>query len=131
MIATAVLVAGILLLAQSFPSATQGAGKENRGQRLYMQYCASCHGTDGKGGGPVAPSLKTAVPDLTTIEKRDGKFDQLKVQNIISGEIGVTAHGGKDMPVWGYIFRRKTGGQTASMVNVYAVATYLKSIQEK
>ena len=131
MIAMAVIGIGVLLLAQSFPSVTQGANKEDRGQKLYMQYCASCHGADGKGGGPVAPSLKTFIPDLTTIEKREGKFDQNKVQQIISGEIGYTAHGQKDMPVWGYIFRQKAGGQMVATANVFALAKYIKSIQQK
>src|SRR5689334_9844686 len=120
MIATTVIGIGLLLLAQSFPSVTQGANREDRGQKLYMQYCASCHGVDGKGGGSVAPSLKTTIPDLTTIEKRNGKFDQNKVQQIISGEIGFSAHGQKDMPVWGFIFRQKAGGQPVATANVYA-----------
>ena len=131
MIVTIALGIGALLLTQSFPSVTQGANKEDRGQKLYMQYCASCHGADGKGGGPVAPSLKTFIPDLTMIEKREGKFDQNKVQQIISGEIGFTAHGQKDMPVWGYIFRQKAGGQPVATANVFAMASYLKSIQQK
>lgn len=131
MIATTVLGIGFLLLAQSFAPVTQGANKDDRGQKLYMQYCASCHGQDGKGGGPVAPSLKTFIPDLTMIEKREGKFDQNKVQQIISGEIGYSAHGQKDMPVWGYIFRQKAGGQPVAMVNVFALASYIKSIQQK
>lgn len=121
---------GVMLLSEAFPAVTQGA-KEDRGQKLYMQYCASCHGTDGKGGGPVAPSLKTAIPDLTTIEKRNGKFDQLRIQYIIAGEVEVGAHGQKEMPVWGYIFRQKPGGPSGATLNVYALATYVKSIQAK
>lgn len=29
----------------------------NRGARVYMMYCASCHGDDGSGQGPAARSL--------------------------------------------------------------------------
>lgn len=105
--------------------------KEDRGQKLFMQYCASCHGADGKGGGPVAATLKTAIPNLTTYEKRIGKFDQLRVQHIIAGEVDVPAHGNKEMPVWGYIFRQKTGGNSTAKLNVFALATYIKSIQQK
>lgn len=121
---------GALLVTESFPSVTQGA-KDDRGQKLFMQYCASCHGVDGKGAGPVAPSLKTAMPDLTTIEKRNGKFDQLRIQHVISGEVGFAAHGEKEMPVWGYVFRQKIGGQSGSTLSIYALATHLKSIQTK
>jgi mono/diheme cytochrome c family protein len=120
----------LFLLSQSFPAVVNGAKTEERGQKLFAQYCASCHGMDGKGGGPAATSLKTPIPDLTMIEKRDGKFDQNKVQHIISGEIGFIAHGSKEMPVWGYIFRQKAGGQPAAAVNIYALAAYIKSIQK-
>jgi hypothetical protein len=65
------------------------------------------------------------------IEKRDGKYDQLKVQNIISGEYEIAAHGEKDMPVWGYIFKRKSGSESTSRLQIYALGTYLKSIQAK
>lgn len=126
------LIAGLLMLAQSvsFQTALARQGKEGRGQKLYLQYCASCHGTDGRGGGTVAPSLKAAVPDLTTIQQREGKFDAVKVQQYISGEIGVTAHGQKDMPVWGYVFRFNQG-QSTSTLNVYALMEYIRSIQQK
>ncbi|HMV48046.1 MAG TPA: c-type cytochrome [Blastocatellia bacterium] len=121
---------GIAMFSGLLSVSAQGV-KEDRGQKLFMQYCASCHGADGKGGGPVAATLKTAIPNLTTYEKRNGKFDQLRVQNIIAGEVGVLAHGSKEMPVWGYIFRQKAGGNSTSKLNVFALATYIKSIQQK
>ncbi|HZS07920.1 MAG TPA: c-type cytochrome [Blastocatellia bacterium] len=129
----AALAVGLLVLAQSVPSSSQaiaGQGRNERGRKLYQQYCASCHGTEGKGDGSVALTLKTEVPDLTTIEKREGKFDGTRVKQYISGEIGVTAHGEKDMPVWGYVFRSRQG-QSVSALNVHALMEYLRSIQEK
>ena len=39
-----------------------------KGADLFRSYCASCHGREGKGDGPVAPALNAKVPDLTTIE---------------------------------------------------------------
>ena len=126
--AIAVFVLGMALAVQSVSTSKVSANYDDRGQKLFQQYCASCHGMDGKGGGPVAASLKHPIPDLTMIEKRDGKYDQLKVQNIISGEYEVAAHGKKDMPVWGYIFKEKSG---TSRLQIYALGTYLKSIQAK
>lgn len=126
----AVFVLG-LALAVSTSQVSARSGKDDHGQRLFNQYCASCHGVDGKGGGPVAASLKNPIPDLTTIEKRNGKYDQLRVQNIISGEYEIAAHGKKDMPVWGYIFKQKSGSETTSRLQIYALGTYLKSIQAK
>lgn len=36
-----------------------------RGQALYQQNCASCHGAGGKGDGPIAPTLNPRPFDLT------------------------------------------------------------------
>jgi mono/diheme cytochrome c family protein len=36
-----------------------------KGNKLYEQYCLQCHGTDGKGTGPLASSLEHAPADLT------------------------------------------------------------------
>jgi hypothetical protein len=81
------------------------------------------------GSGPVAAALKTAPSDLTTIAKRhNGKFDVTHVKMNISGETDVTAHGTKDMPVWGAYFRSQRG-QSVSSLNVYALAKYLEDVQ--
>ena len=42
------------------------------GRDTYNFYCVGCHGPTGRGGGPVAPTLKTKVPDLTTLARRNG-----------------------------------------------------------
>src|SRR5258708_36406426 len=35
------------------------------GQRVYMQHCQVCHGPDGRGNGPAAPSLIPRPRDFT------------------------------------------------------------------
>ena len=35
------------------------------GGRAFATHCASCHGTDGRGAGPVAAALRTPPADLT------------------------------------------------------------------
>lgn len=40
-----------------------------RGQDLYGKYCAVCHGLDGRGGGPMASSIK---PRPANLKKRAG-----------------------------------------------------------
>jgi len=126
MIATMALMTFVL-----FPSVSNGQGNDRlaRGRQLYIQHCASCHGMDAKGNGPVASELKTAPSNLTTIAQRHGgKFDSIHVQLNIDGEKEVPAHGSRDMPVWGAYFR-STKGESYSKMNVYALAEYLKAVQ--
>jgi mono/diheme cytochrome c family protein len=131
----AVLSFGVSLILYSIPSsmtttAAQGKDKNARGRQLYTEYCASCHGLDGKGGGPVATSLKSALPDLTRIPLENGKFPSLRILQVIGGEVDVPAHGSKEMPVWGRYFRRRHGGSVSNL-NVYALEKYIESIQQK
>lgn len=39
------------------------------GGEMYTTWCASCHGTSGKGDGPAASDLKTKPTDLTMLAK--------------------------------------------------------------
>lgn len=102
--------------------------KNTRGEQLYQTYCASCHGTSGKGDGPAAAALKKAPPDVTRVPKQDGKFPGTKIRRIIAGEDFIQAHGSREMPVWGDYFRQRNGSAMSS-ANVYALTKYIESIQ--
>jgi len=39
---------------------------QGQGKHLFGQYCATCHGDEGKGDGQNASNLDPQVPDLTT-----------------------------------------------------------------
>jgi len=103
------------------------------GGELFHFYCASCHGQDGKGGGPTARALKLHPADLTTIAKRHGgtfPAAQLKLQ--IAGPQGlfIPAHGSSDMPVWGPVFRAlDPSGDNERRVQ--QLVDYLDALQEK
>jgi len=57
-----------------------------QGPALYKAYCAVCHGSDGKGGGPMTQSLKVRPADLTRISARNGgNFPIARVERIIAG----------------------------------------------
>lgn len=115
----------------AMPTATATvADKNERGQKLYMTYCASCHGVDAKGNGPAAPALKKAPADLTNIPKENGKFPALRVKRVIGGDDFVTSHGSREMPVWGEIFRERRD-RTVAIGNVYALMKYVEAIQGK
>ena len=75
------------------------------GKAEYQSSCASCHGVDGKGTGPVADALKTKPADLTMIAKHNnGVFPFGRIYEIIDGRLEVKSHGVRDMPVWGFRF---------------------------
>ena len=40
----------------------------DQGKMLYVDQCASCHGTEGKGDGPAARFMTQEVPDLSDEE---------------------------------------------------------------
>ena len=97
------LVPAVAFAAIGFASvlpAEEFAGQD--GAQLYKRLCASCHGPDGAGDGPVAASLKNRPPDLAGITVRHrGEFPEARLRQIIDGRAGVLAHGARDMPVWG------------------------------
>jgi len=103
------------------------------GKDLYREYCAVCHGTAGKGDGPAASALKAPPSDLTQISKQNGgKYPEIKVQHIINGDADVpVAHGSKDMPVWGNLFRHMGANQDIGTIRVYNLMKYIEQMQTK
>jgi mono/diheme cytochrome c family protein len=103
------------------------------GQEMYHSYCAVCHGTDGKGVGPAASALKVPPTDLSTLsEKNGGKFPALHISSILRGEAETPAHGSKDMPVWGPLFRNLSQGHDAEVQQrISNLNQYIESIQKK
>jgi len=102
------------------------------GAELFKRFCASCHGVDADGDGPIAPMLKVAVPDLTRIAKRHGgKFPAEGVQQIIDGRQTRPPHGPRDMPVWGWEFQQ--AGDAASRKQaedlIARLVKYLSTVQ--
>jgi mono/diheme cytochrome c family protein len=104
------------------------------GRDLFDFYCASCHGRDGKGGGHVAPVLKTTPSDLTTLTERNkGTFPAAMVEDVIRGgkKASTAAHGSSDMPVWGPIFKGLDSRNEVNEVRIENLVKYIESIQAK
>ena len=100
------------------------------GQEMFNTFCAVCHGADARGNGPAVPALKKTPGDLTQLTKNaGGKFPELRVYEVIRGDVGVTAHGSKDMPVWGQVFRRMSGSQQQTHMRLSNLTRYIASIQ--
>jgi mono/diheme cytochrome c family protein len=102
------------------------------GKVLYREYCAACHGADGKGAGPAAVAMKTAPGDLTHIARaNNGSFPEERVLRILRGEESVTAHGSQAMPIWGAVFNNMTPDLELAQMRMHALVNYLEKIQVK
>jgi mono/diheme cytochrome c family protein len=90
-------------LAAGFAAAAQA--EDFVGKSEFQSSCASCHGTDAKGKGPVSDQLKIPPPDLTMLAKNNnGVFPTDAVYETIDGLKKIPAHGTREMPVWGERF---------------------------
>ena len=103
------------------------------GKEMYLAYCASCHGTHAKGDGPAAGALKIPPADLTALaQKNNGKFPSNHLAALLNGQEEVTAHGSKDMPVWGPVFFRLSHGHvTEVQQRISNLTVYIESLQGK
>jgi mono/diheme cytochrome c family protein len=100
------------------------------GRALYDAHCAVCHGSDARGGGPMAKVLRVPPPDLTRIVTRErGPFPTRKIEKIIAGDADVSSHGTREMPLWGPIFSQVAWDQDLGKVRIRNLAKYLENIQ--
>ena len=75
------------------------------GVHRFATHCDWCIGATGAGDGPVATTLKVAVPDLRTLCARaGGEFPADRAASHIDGRAMPAAHGARSMPVWGPVF---------------------------
>ena len=127
----------LVLIVMTFVGTVSAAGQTPpatavSGSDLFYNSCASCHGKDGKGTGPLGQVLTVRPADLTIIAKRTGgTFPAAKIYELIDGRNpAVRGHGGPDMPVWGDVFAAK--GNAASVKNrINALVKYIETLQVK
>jgi mono/diheme cytochrome c family protein len=117
-----------------------GCGREasvaQDGRDTFLRYCASCHGSEGRGDGPLAGSLTQPPADLTQIAKRaGGRWDESAVMATIDGRRQVAAHGTRDMPVWGAIFEEEGRGEPypayQGLLKSRFLVDYLATLQQE
>lgn len=104
---------------------------------LYERHCATCHGIDGKGQGPMAGVLLIQPTDLTGLSAANGgEFPVLRVVQRIDGRDPLVSHG-SPMPVYGDFFEgddtamKTTSGQPLMTSRAIAdLVAFMKDIQE-
>ena len=130
---------GLMLTAFATTAAAQTKVKQEpikpigdvSGPATFKEYCSACHGASGHGNGPAAAALKVAPADLTLIsQKAGGAFPFAKVKSQITGDDVIAAHGSRDMPTWGPLFRSVDTNSVAEM-RLTNLIKYLQDLQSK
>jgi mono/diheme cytochrome c family protein len=105
------------------------------GHRFFVRYCASCHGTDGLGDGPVAKSLATPPANLRKLGDKYGMpLPVHQIAELIDGRNTARAHGTHEMPVWGerlYELGQGNMGETGISEVIVRIIAYLNTIQDR
>ena len=98
------------------------------GVQMYKDYCASCHGLQGKGDGPAAQYLKEAPTDLSSLAERNkGKYPWMEVHGTLNFASKNRPHGTIDMPIWGNLFQSRFGA--SSDLRIHKLVDYVASLQ--
>ena len=106
------------------------------GHELYSANCANCHGRYADGEGPAARDMPGgSVPDLRYLAARNGgTFPREWVTNVIDGRKTVSAHGERQMPVWGNVFTELDAANGSSKAQtdakIQALVDYLVEVQQ-
>jgi mono/diheme cytochrome c family protein len=114
-------------------AANQAVVTDVSGQEEFQRYCALCHGSDGRGTGPLtdADAMKKSAADLTQIAKNNGGvFPFSKVADTIRDGGGVAGHSPSRMLAWGKIFGAESDPVKAKAI-IMEVTRYVEGLQEK
>ncbi len=116
------------------PATAQDAGA---GADLYARHCATCHGADAQGNGPMAPALVLQPPALNTLSARnDGVFPVVRVVMRTDGRDPLVSHG-SPMPIYGPFFegndtplKAETGQPIMTSRPIVDLVAFLRQIQQ-
>lgn len=108
------------------------------GRDLYMRHCATCHGLEADGDGPMAPILLVQPTALSTLAAdHGGDFPLLRAIRRIDGRDPLVSHG-SSMPVYGQFFEgddtalKAPNGQPVMTSRPIAdLVSYLLTIQQE
>ncbi|MFD1157531.1 c-type cytochrome [Roseovarius aestuarii] len=94
----------IFIVALFLPGLPAMAQDIRAGEETYLRYCATCHGLDASGHGPMRSVLTVQPADLTRLTAENGGvFPLFRVVQRIDGRDPLVAHG-SPMPIYGDLF---------------------------
>ncbi|MCR8547375.1 cytochrome c [Salipiger sp. P9] len=108
------------------------------GRALYHTHCATCHGLEGRGDGPMSGVLTVKPVNLTELAAANGGvFPLERVVMRIDGRDPLVSHG-SPMPVYGDYFARSfdvpikapSGQPVMTSQPVVDLIAYLREIQK-
>ena len=130
------VILAVLAMVSLFPGSTCAGEKEDArdGKKYFVRYCASCHGIDGAGDGPVAKSLAKPPANLRLLGDKYGvPLPAARIAQFIDGRAAIRAHGTTDMPVWGeqlYATGEGQRGELGISEVIGKIVAYLNTIQD-
>ena len=127
----------IVLMALLVIPGSSFAQDVTEGENLYLDYCATCHGLDADGQGPMAPAMSLQPTNLTLLEAvNNGTFPTKRVVMRIDGREPLISHG-SPMPVFGDFFegddtaiKAETGQPIMTSQPVVDLVAYLRTLQQ-
>lgn len=129
------VLAGSLGLAIAV-SSTGWAQDAETGAELYQHYCATCHGIDATGFGPMAGVLVIQPSNLRKLAGEDGVFPTARVVARIDGREPLVSHG-SPMPVYGPYFdgqdtaiKTPDGQPILTSQPIVDLVAFLKTLQD-
>jgi mono/diheme cytochrome c family protein len=106
------------------------SSQSESGAQLYKNYCAACHGVEGKGDGQVARFLKGPPADLSALAQRNnGTYPADRVAATLRNGTDIGAHGTSDMPIWGPVFQSR--GKDVAQTRIRKLTEFVASLQQK
>lgn len=106
------------------------------GEELYLHHCATCHGLDATGHGPMAGVLVIQPTNLKTLVSDKGVFPTARVVQRIDGRDPLISHG-SPMPVYGPYFegqdtaiKTDAGQPILTSKPIADLVAYLKTLQD-
>lgn len=123
----------LLISTLAAPALAQDA---TEGEQLYRHHCATCHGIEATGHGPMAGVLVISPADLTTLSE-DGELPVARIVRRIDGRDPLVSHG-SPMPVYGPYFegrdtaiKSETGQPILTSQPIVDLLAYIATLQKK